>query len=208
LAVIDAAKVDGRRHLILIRRDNVEHLLLIGGPTDIVVEPNVVRAAAREPALPQATQHPATQHEVTPNLFTPPHPRRQPPPAEEPVSRHAKAEPRPSRQPRSADRLAALAAGISDQPAWETALRTPHEHEVSREPHTPDAVPQNSRAEEVFTSAAGHNSDEMAQRLIEAGLLRRQRPPPKTQSKPQAEAPVEREPLLSAPVRLNGSAGR
>ncbi len=44
LAVIDAANVDGRRRLVLIRRDNTEHLLMIGGPTDIVVEPNIVRA--------------------------------------------------------------------------------------------------------------------------------------------------------------------
>ena len=44
LAVIDAATVDGRRRLVLIRRDNVEHLLMIGGPTDVVVEPNIVRA--------------------------------------------------------------------------------------------------------------------------------------------------------------------
>src|SRR5438034_11693468 len=44
LAVIDAAPVDGRRRLVLIRRDNVEHLLMIGGPSDIVVEQNIVRA--------------------------------------------------------------------------------------------------------------------------------------------------------------------
>src|ERR1700709_656839 len=44
LAVIDAASVDGRRRLVLIRRDNVEHLLMIGGPSDLVVEPNIVRA--------------------------------------------------------------------------------------------------------------------------------------------------------------------
>jgi hypothetical protein len=44
LAVIDAAAVDGRRRLVLVRRDNVEHLLMIGGPTDIVVEPNILRA--------------------------------------------------------------------------------------------------------------------------------------------------------------------
>jgi flagellar biogenesis protein FliO len=43
LAVIDAAAVDGRRRLVLVRRDNVEHLLMIGGPTDVVVEPNIVR---------------------------------------------------------------------------------------------------------------------------------------------------------------------
>src|SRR5687768_14706252 len=44
LAVIDAAAVDGRRRLVLVRRDNVEHLLMIGGPSDIVVESNIVRA--------------------------------------------------------------------------------------------------------------------------------------------------------------------
>lgn len=44
LAVIDAAAVDGRRRLVLVRRDNTEHLLMIGGPTDIVVEANIVRA--------------------------------------------------------------------------------------------------------------------------------------------------------------------
>lgn len=45
LAVIDAASVDGRRRLVLIRRDNIEHLLMIGGPTDVVVEQNIVRAS-------------------------------------------------------------------------------------------------------------------------------------------------------------------
>lgn len=53
LAVIDAAAVDGRRRLVLVRRDNVEHLLMIGGPTDIVVEPNIVRAAAARDQIPQ-----------------------------------------------------------------------------------------------------------------------------------------------------------
>ena len=43
LAVIDAAAVDNRRKLVLVRRDNVEHLIMIGGPTDVVVEPNIQR---------------------------------------------------------------------------------------------------------------------------------------------------------------------
>jgi hypothetical protein len=56
LAVIDAAAVDGRRRLVLVRRDNVEHLLMIGGPTDIVVEANIVRAmSARDQAPQRAT---------------------------------------------------------------------------------------------------------------------------------------------------------
>lgn len=55
LAVIDYASVDGRRRLILVRRDNVEHLVMIGGPTDVVVESNIVRAAPapRDAAMPR-----------------------------------------------------------------------------------------------------------------------------------------------------------
>lgn len=53
LAVIDAAAVDGRRRLVLVRRDNVEHLLMIGGPTDVVIELNIVRAMPARDAAPQ-----------------------------------------------------------------------------------------------------------------------------------------------------------
>lgn len=41
LAVMDATPVDSRRRLVLVRRDEVEHLILIGGPTDVVVEQNI-----------------------------------------------------------------------------------------------------------------------------------------------------------------------
>src|SRR3954453_3069029 len=56
LAVIDAAAVDNRRRLGRGRRDNIEHLLMIGGPTDIVVEQNIVRAM---PARDQASPRPS-----------------------------------------------------------------------------------------------------------------------------------------------------
>src|SRR5215216_6471003 len=52
LAVIDAAAVDGRRRLVLVRRDNIEHLIMIGGPSDIVVEPNIVRATPPQQQMP------------------------------------------------------------------------------------------------------------------------------------------------------------
>jgi len=65
LAVIDAAAVDGRRRLVLVRRDNIEHLLMIGGPTDIVVEPNIVRAT---PVRDQIAQRPAAGAEAPPRL--------------------------------------------------------------------------------------------------------------------------------------------
>ena len=67
LAVIDAAAVDGRRRLVLVRRDNIEHLLMIGGPTDIVVEPNIVRATAGRDQLPFSA--PSTIHRESGNAL-------------------------------------------------------------------------------------------------------------------------------------------
>lgn len=46
LTVTDAAAVDSQRRLVLVRRDDVEHLILIGGPTDIVIEQNIMRNKA------------------------------------------------------------------------------------------------------------------------------------------------------------------
>jgi hypothetical protein len=43
LGIIEAIPVDQRRRLVLVRRDQFEHLILIGGPTDIVVEPTIFR---------------------------------------------------------------------------------------------------------------------------------------------------------------------
>src|SRR4051812_7412557 len=65
LAVIDAAAVDGRRRLVLVRRDNIEHLLMIGGPTDIVVEANIVRAM---PGREQMAPRPAVAGEAPPPI--------------------------------------------------------------------------------------------------------------------------------------------
>src|SRR5262249_54197453 len=59
LAVIDAAAVDGRRRLVLIRRDNVEHLLMIGGPSDVVIEQNIMRAVPVASARDAASRMPA-----------------------------------------------------------------------------------------------------------------------------------------------------
>jgi flagellar protein FliO/FliZ len=47
LGIVDVYDLDRQRQLILLRRDNVEHLLLIGGPNDLVVETNIVRTPAR-----------------------------------------------------------------------------------------------------------------------------------------------------------------
>ncbi len=61
LAMIDQAAIDNRRRLVLIRRDNVEHLLIIGGPTDVVIEQNIVRAG-----VPLAPGRPAAATDTLP----------------------------------------------------------------------------------------------------------------------------------------------
>jgi flagellar protein FliO/FliZ len=48
LGVTEHARVDSRRMLVLIRRDDVEHLIMTGGPVDVVIETGI--AAPREPA--------------------------------------------------------------------------------------------------------------------------------------------------------------
>jgi flagellar protein FliO/FliZ len=46
LDVVEHASVDGRRRLVLIRRDDVEHLIMTGGPVDVVIETNIGGARA------------------------------------------------------------------------------------------------------------------------------------------------------------------
>lgn len=85
LAVVDALAIDNKRKLVLVRRDNVEHLVLIGGPTDVVVEPSIVRQrVAQRPG--QATT--AIARAQTPAAPQPPPP---PPPAPTPQASSAPA---------------------------------------------------------------------------------------------------------------------
>ncbi|MBI4183072.1 MAG: FliO/MopB family protein [Proteobacteria bacterium] len=50
LAVVDSAPIDGKRRLVLVRRDHVEHLLVLGPTGELVVEAGI----ASQPALPRA----------------------------------------------------------------------------------------------------------------------------------------------------------
>ncbi|MFG1419109.1 flagellar biosynthetic protein FliO [Xanthobacter sp. V0B-10] len=52
LSIVDAISLDPRRRLVLVRRDDVEHLLLTGGTNDVVVEQNINGGRAAAPARP------------------------------------------------------------------------------------------------------------------------------------------------------------
>jgi flagellar biogenesis protein FliO len=136
LAVIDAAAVDGRRRLILIRRDNVEHLVMIGGPTDVVVEANIVRAAT---AAPHATgpRPPAAPTDTLPRAVPlgegnmwPLQPTPEPAPA-----------PRPPRQPATEESLQWHAEPEPPPlPPRRPEPRQEHRHEPRHEPRQADPL--------------------------------------------------------------------
>lgn len=73
LSVMDATAVDSHRRLVLVRRDDVEHLLLIGGPTDLVVERDIRLLASRRPVLTGDTA-PAPQPKAVPSGGAAPRP--------------------------------------------------------------------------------------------------------------------------------------
>ena len=87
LAVVDTLALDPKRQLLIIRRDDVEHLILTGGPQDVVVETGI--AVADAPAAAQPTRRPipmvATRKGRTPAAA--------PAPAPAPVSEPAPAQP-------------------------------------------------------------------------------------------------------------------
>jgi flagellar biogenesis protein FliO len=193
LAVVDAAAIDGRRRLVLVRRDNIEHLLMIGGPSDIVVEPNIVRATPPQQQMPRAPLPPAAEQawaesepfRVEPLEHDEPAPLPEPPPR---PARPAFAEdmrriPQPERR---ADPL----AGFSPEPMTrgEPAMREVPPRVTPRaeppplaprpaRPEPPKAAPPVRPPERPAatapspTAAADKNLAEMAQRL-EAALRR------------------------------------
>jgi flagellar protein FliO/FliZ len=58
LSVAEQASVDGKRRLVLVRRDNVEHLIMIGGPVDVVIETGIGAGRPRV-GVPEAVEQPA-----------------------------------------------------------------------------------------------------------------------------------------------------
>jgi hypothetical protein len=53
VGLVEAAMIDSRRRLLLVRRDGVEHLILTGGPVDVVVETGIVPPTLQQPVYDQ-----------------------------------------------------------------------------------------------------------------------------------------------------------
>jgi len=116
LAVVDAAAIDSHRRVVLVRRDDVEHLVMIGGHNDFVIERGIgsdLPAQAEEPASPaKEAPSPARgkrRREVTaaaahePPKTEKPVEKKVPPP--QPAAPEAKSEPAPQPAPQPAPRI-------------------------------------------------------------------------------------------------------
>jgi hypothetical protein len=73
LQVLDAAAVDTRRRLVLVRRDDVEHLIMIGGPSDIVIESRISPTSKTVDTRPEDMHQPVTASTPAP-IAAPPKP--------------------------------------------------------------------------------------------------------------------------------------
>jgi flagellar biogenesis protein FliO len=217
LAVIEAGAVDGRRKLVLIRRDNIEHLIMIGGPTDIVVEANIVRsqnardtvsapssrASSAAEALPRAVPLDDTTWPLQPEPA--PRPARaatRPAPLEDtsawslqpeqapPSAPIAPAAPAAARQrSRASDALAGLAAELNVRPAEPVLAPAP----AAPRP-APAVAAKPAAAAPAASAAADNNLADMASRL-EAALKR-----PAPASPPRPAAPRVSPAAASAPA--------
>ncbi|MBU4530434.1 MAG: flagellar biosynthetic protein FliO [Hoeflea sp.] len=102
LAVLDATAVDTRRRLVLIRRDDVEHLVMIGGPTDIVIESRIVHPADDQVAPPPRPKAAQQKIEPQPERIDRPAPAPAPAPA---AAQRPAVEPRPQPQPQRPEQV-------------------------------------------------------------------------------------------------------
>jgi len=59
LGVMEQASVDRSRKLVLIRRDDVEHLIMTGGPVDVVIETGIAVPHREAADLQEERQEPA-----------------------------------------------------------------------------------------------------------------------------------------------------
>jgi flagellar biogenesis protein FliO len=210
LAVIEAGAVDGRRKLVLIRRDNTEHLIMIGGPTDIVVEANIVRGqSAREGATSRSSSAadnlPRTAplaEEIAWPLQQEPAPRptrasTRPAPLEDSANWSLQpdqsppqpplAPPAPPKRSRASDTLAGLAAELNVRPAEPAAPPPP-----APAPRPAPAVeaPRAAKPAPAASASADQNLADMASRL-EAALKRPPASPAQAQ-RPATPAPAAR----------------
>ena len=148
LGLVDAFSLDGQRQLVLVRRDNIEHLVMIGGPNDVLVELQINRAAA-----------PARESNQVSPLLVPPTPARRteaavvagPAAPEAPAKAAAKAPASPPAPPPVSPLPASPpapvpAAPVPTAPSRRPQLRRSRRHRSRRRPAAQPTAPVSAQA--------------------------------------------------------------
>lgn len=66
LIVVDKAQVDGKRQVVIIRRDDVEHVIMTGGPQDLIIESGVAVPPPAQPMPMRPPHRPAAAQPARP----------------------------------------------------------------------------------------------------------------------------------------------
>ena len=200
LQVLDAAAVDARRRLVLVRRDDVEHLIMIGGPSDIVIESRILPAAAEQPesaSRPQPVeQRPISVARPETPPVSPPHPpvaARVEPAAEPafsaPVSPEPRPRPEPSAQP-SAQPAVAPPVVTSPLPAEPVTAALSAERDNPLRAVPPQPRPLERPVAPPASQPAPFHDTSSAAEILDAA---RQRVLPQQRIEPEVSAPPVRD---------------
>lgn len=143
LGVVEAAAVDNKRRLVLIRRDNVEHLVMIGGTTDVLVEAGISRtgqAARPDTAMsqtaPTAPQMASQQKPAAPQTA----------PSQAPKTPQAPQTPQASQTPQAAKPVQPAQPPASMTPPAVQATSAPNNGSVRSPQVAPVATPSQPAA--------------------------------------------------------------
>ena len=167
LAVMDATAVDSHRRLVLVRRDDIEHLLLIGGPTDVVVEREIRLGQTRrsqsvfggENAYETPPPAPLPTSPAPPAPPQAPARQRAPEPVQLPPLPIRGGAPQPARQPERAPQPARPTAGTSRAAAApDEADRRPPAN--ARNAHAAGKVEPVAASADLLASHADARSDQ------------------------------------------------
>lgn len=164
LAILDATAVDDMRRLVLVRRDDVEHLILIGGPSDVVVEQNIKQQAPVEPRIEPERASIATPAPAQRPVRADPAPSAPPSPSapvrsEPPHIRNKAPQPQRAAQPVAAPEPARNVEPPRSATANQHSTPSPAPAARKEEPVTaPVAVPASTGAPAVQSQATGPGS--------------------------------------------------
>lgn len=160
LRIIEGMALEGKRRLVIVRRDNIEHLLLIGGENDLVIEQGiqrqpapVTRATKTAPSATQKMMAPQDTPKPTQQKTAPP--QSPPPPAQQPAAQQPAAQ--PQNTPKPAPQPAAQANSTAKAPTQASATAKPTNSSANpaQSPPKPNDSAKIKEMEQLLDQLAG-----------------------------------------------------